>query len=67
MRKSFKIILDVDDVLLECNQYALITLNHAYGYDYGLDDIPDGENLGMTWTSVYAYSQTLISSAPFPR
>ena len=39
MRKSFKIILDVDDVLLECNQYALITLNHAYGYDYGLDDI----------------------------
>ena len=36
MRKNFKIILDVDDVLLECNQYALITLNHAYGYDYGL-------------------------------
>lgn len=46
MRKSFKIILDVDDVLLECNQYALITLNHAYGYDYGLDDITGWGKLG---------------------
>lgn len=46
MRKNFKIILDCDDVLLDCNQYALDTINHAYGWDYGLDDITGWGRLG---------------------
>ncbi len=39
MRKHFKIILDCDDVLLDCNWYAIQKLNNLKGTDYNLDDI----------------------------
>lgn len=46
MRKNFKIILDCDDVLLDCNQYALNILNSAYHTKYTLEDITDWGKLG---------------------
>ena len=39
MRKTFKIVLDCDDVLLDCNWYAIQKLNKEKGTDYNLDDI----------------------------
>lgn len=39
MRKTFKVILDADDVLYDCNQEAVRRLNEAEGTDYSLSDI----------------------------
>lgn len=39
MRKTFKVILDADDVLYDCNQEAVRRLNEEKGTDYSLSDI----------------------------
>jgi guanylate kinase len=39
MRNNFKIILDADDVLYRCNDYALEMLNRKTGKDFKLHDI----------------------------
>lgn len=46
MRKSFKVILDCDDVLYQCNGYALEKLNRVYGSKYMLSDITTWGPLG---------------------
>ena len=40
MRRTFKVILDCDDVLFECNAMALEWLNKEKGTSYTIEDLP---------------------------
>ncbi len=46
MRKSFKVVLDCDDVLYKCNESSIEKLNMIKGTNYRLTDITDWGCLG---------------------
>lgn len=46
MKKQFKIVVDCDDVLYDCNGYAVQKLNQEKGYTYKKDDITKWGSLG---------------------
>ena len=45
--RNFEVILDVDDVLLDCNRYALTLLSQQDGVPYSIDRITDWGLLGI--------------------
>ena len=44
---SFEVVLDVDDVLLDCNRYALSLLSERDGVPYSIDRVTDWGMLGI--------------------
>lgn len=46
MRKSFKVVLDCDDVLFQCNEASITKLNSEEGTNYTINDITDWGFLG---------------------
>lgn len=57
MRKNFKVILDIDDVLLDCNEAAIRKLNAETGSNYTLEDITAWGILGNTLDQRLRYFQ----------
>ena len=45
--RNFKVILDADDVLLDCNRYALELLSQKEGVHYNIDHVTDWGYLGI--------------------
>ncbi|MBQ6321801.1 MAG: hypothetical protein IJI24_02915 [Lachnospiraceae bacterium] len=45
--QNFEVILDADDVLLDCNRYALNLLSQADGVPYSIDRVTDWGLLGI--------------------
>ena len=45
--RNFEVILDADDVLLDCNRYALGLLSQADGIPYSIDRVTDWGLLGI--------------------
>lgn len=55
MRKSFKVVLDCDDVLFQCNESSIEKLNKEKGTNYTLNDITDWGLLGNDLDERLAY------------
>lgn len=66
MRKSFRVILDGDDVLFCCNSYALEKLNEEIGTKYKLDDITTWEDTGalIDRRKIYFNQPEFVKSQP---